>query len=199
MSSLSHGDPPSLGAPLAREQFEDGGLAGTVRPEQAEDLAAVEVEVDIVDRHHPTKALVEATGRQHGVVRSPEVRRSAAARSAAVDGDRRGRGSRRIVGSAQEHGPDDVLAVEQLGRRPGEDHLALLHEDGPIAEPQGEVDGLLDQDDGGAVIVDALDDAQQALDHGGSEPQRELVDDQQFRFGDEGHGEAEHLLLASRE
>ena len=49
------------------------------------------------------------------------------------------------------------------------------------------------------LIVDALDDAQQALDHGGGEPQGELVDDQQLRFGDEGHGETEHLLLASRE
>ena len=90
------------------------------------------------------------------------------------------------------------MAIEQFDRRAREDHLPLLHEDGTLAEAQSQVDRLLDQNDRSALIMDALDDAQQALDHRGGEPQRELINDQQPRFGDEGHGEAEHLLLPAR-
>jgi hypothetical protein len=49
-------DRASVGGDQAREHPERGGLAGTVRPEQAEDLAGVDLEADTVERRARAEA-----------------------------------------------------------------------------------------------------------------------------------------------
>ena len=51
------------------------------------------------------------------------------------------------AGALEEHGAQDVGAVEQVGGGPVEADLALLHEHGPLGERDGDVDRLLDEHD----------------------------------------------------
>ena len=98
---------------------------------------------------------------------------------------------------AEVHGPQDVVALEQLGGRALEAHLALLHEDGPVGQAQGGGHRLLHEDDGGAVGVDGPHDLEQVLDDGRGQAERQLVDHQQAGPAEERLRQAEHLLLAA--
>ncbi len=62
---------------------------------------------------------------------------------------------------------------------------------------QGDVDRLLDDDDGGAAAVDVADGVDELADDRGGEAERELVDAEQARAGGERHRQREHLLLAA--
>ena len=95
-----------------------------------------------------------------------------------------------LARALQEHRAQDVVALEQLGGRAGEAHLALLHEEGLGGDRQRHVDRLLDQDDRAAAAVDLADDLEQLPDDRRGEPERELVDDEQLGLGDERHARA---------
>ena len=64
---------------------------------------------------------------------------------------------------------------------------------------EGDVDGLLDEDDRRTALADLLDHGEQLLDDHRREPERQLVDHQQARLREERLGEGEHLLLATGE
>ena len=51
----------------AADQVEHRGLAGAVRPDQREDLAAADVEADLVDRQHAAEAHAQVGGRKQDV------------------------------------------------------------------------------------------------------------------------------------
>ena len=54
---------------------------------------------------------------------------------------------RRPLAALEEHGAEHVGAVEELGGRAVEPHLALLEEDGPVGDRQRHVGRLLDEHD----------------------------------------------------
>ena len=60
-----------------------------------------------------------------------------------------------------------------------------------------DVHRLLDEDDRAALRVDLAHDVEQLLDDRRRQAERQLVDDQQLRLGDERHAERELLLLAA--
>jgi hypothetical protein len=97
----------------------------------------------------------------------------------------------------QEHRAEDVGAFEQLGRRAPEADLALLEEHGGVGHLQGDVDRLLDEDDRGPGGHDVAHEREELGDDRGRQTERQFVDEQEPRCADEGHGEGQHLLLAS--
>src|SRR5215831_1278869 len=52
---------PAVGAEVTRDAVEQRGLAGTVRADQAHQLAGLHLEVDLVHRRHAQEALDETT------------------------------------------------------------------------------------------------------------------------------------------
>src|SRR5207302_10584137 len=60
-------DLAGVGFEEAGDDVEQGRLAGTVGADQAEDLAVVDREADVVDRLHPAEALAHATELEHDV------------------------------------------------------------------------------------------------------------------------------------
>ena len=116
----------------------------------------------------------------------PAVRRSAARAARRTD-----------VG--QEHRAQQVGTAQQLGSRPAEPDRAALHEVRPLGQRQRDVDALLDQDHRHAVVGQPTHDRQQLTDDHRREAQRQLVDQQHPRLGDEGHAERQHLLLPAAE
>ena len=91
------------------------------------------------------------------------------------------------------------MRAQQVGGRALEPHLALLQEHRPIGQPQRGAHRLLHQHDRRPVGVDRADDLEQRLDDRRRQPERQLVDHQQLRPGDERLGQAQHLLLAARQ
>ena len=69
-----------------------------------------------------------------------------------------------------------------------------------VGDRQRPADLLLDQEHGEALLVGRpAQGAEQALDHLGSKPEGELVDQQRPRAGGQGPSQREDLLLAARE
>ena len=102
-----------------------------------------------------------------------------------------------IGGAGEEDRAQQVGPVEQIARRTAEADLAALHEVRAVGDLEGEVDALLDDDDGHAVVGQAAQDRQHlGHDHRG-ETERELVDEQHPRPALEAHRQGEHLLLAA--
>ena len=99
----------------------------------------------------------------------------------------------------EEHRTQQIGPVQQIGRRAGEADRAALHEVGPLGQRRGDVDALLDQDDRDTVVCQATHERQQLADDHRRQAQRQLVDQQHPRLGDERHAEREHLLLAAAE
>ncbi len=142
-------------------------------------------------RTAPTARRRARTGRRRvdrPVVRRPRDRR----------GDRPSPSRRRARRAhLEEHRPQQVGSLEQLGRRPAEPDLAALHEVRPLGNGQRDVDALLDQDDRRALArASRRRSAASADDHRG-EAERQLVDQQHGGLDDERHAEREHLLLAA--
>ena len=100
-------------------------------------------------------------------------------------------------GARDEDGAKDVGALEQLGGRSFESHLALLHEDRPFRQLQGDVHRLLDDDDRRSPAVDLAHHVEELADNRGCKAEGELVDHHQLGPGHQGHPEGQHLLLAA--
>ncbi len=92
-----------------------------------------------------------------------------------------------------------VGPVEQIGGGSLEADLALLHEVGAGGDLQGEVHGLLDQDDRGAGLSQLADDLEELGDERWCQSEAELIDEEQPGTRNEGHGQREHLLLTAGE
>ena len=111
-----------------------------------------------------------------------------------------GQGLRALRGrTLEEHGAQELWALQQFGCRSVESHLALFQEHSPFCERDGNVDGLLDEHHGRAALMDGSHDSEQLFDDDRREPEAQLVDHQQRRLGQECLAEREHLLLTARE
>ena len=95
---------------------------------------------------------------------------------------------------AQQIGP-----VQQLGGRAREADRAALHEVGALGQGERDVDALLDEHDRNAFISQPANQRQQLSDDHRRQTQRQLIDQQHARLGNERHPEGEHLLLAAAE
>ena len=82
---------------------------------------------------------------------------------------------------------------------PAEADRAALHEVRPLGDRERDVDALLHQDHGGALVGHPLHDRQQLADDDRRKPERQFVDQQHSRLGDERHAQRQHLLLAAAE
>ena len=97
---------------------------------------------------------------------------------------------------------DDVLAAEpgdQLGRRAQGDHLAVIDDRHPVAQPLGLVHVVRRQQDGPALGAEAADDVPELPARLRVEAGRRLVEEQQLRVADQGAGHRQPLLLAAGE
>ena len=176
------------------DEVEDGGLAGAVRADDADDLALADVERHAAHGLHAAEA--------HRQVLHVERHPVLVAAVGALGFERLGHGSglhRRALGALEEHGAQDVGPVEEVGGGTVEADLALLQEDGALGERDGDVHRLLDEHDGGAGLVDRPHDAEELFDDDRRQTEAELVDHEQLRLEDEGLPEREHLLLAAGE
>ena len=80
-------------------------------------------------------------------------------------------GPRTVVTTAEEDRAEQVGTVGELGGGPAEADVALLQEHRALGELQGDVDRLLDDDDGRARPMDATHRLHQLADHRGREPE----------------------------
>ena len=80
-----------------------------------------------------------------------------------------------------------------------EPDLALLHEVGRLGQGERRVDRLFDQDHRHPLVAHFAHQGKEFLDDHRGQPEGQLVDHEQPGPGQEGHGQAEHLLLASRQ
>src|SRR5438552_2064076 len=174
-------DAALVGRQITRDEVEDRGLAGPVGADETEDLALPHAELDTV---HGADA-AEADGEAAHL----EERLEGLALDVGGDvptffddgGEPAGLAvARHRSGPFEEHGTQDVGALEELARGTVEAHLALLHEHSALREREGDVDRLLDQDDGHAVVVDALHHLEQLLHYERGETEGKLVDHQQL-------------------
>ena len=78
-------------------------------------------------------------------------------------------------------------------------NLALLHKVRGLSDRQRQIDGLFDQNDGGSLGSDGLDNWKELFDNDGGQSQTQFVNHQEFWSGQKGHRERQHLLLAPRE
>ena len=72
--------------------------------------------------------------------------------------------------AAQEHGPREIVPLEQFGGGATELDLTLLHEDRPVGDGERDLERLLDDDHRLACGLELIDDLEQLLDDGRSEP-----------------------------
>ena len=93
--------------------------------------------------------------------------------------DTAGLSPRAVAAPGEEDRPQEVVALEELGRRPVEADLAPFDEEGVLGQAHGPVDALLDQDDGGPVGVDPAHDGHEPLHGDGGQPEGQLVDHEQ--------------------
>ena len=132
--------PPSIGEE-AGDAVEQRGLAGAVVADEAEDLALAELEVDVVDRGDAAEALHHAVALEDLGASGPGARDGAASATAA-----------RPCGAGPWPAPSSPASALRRRRpamnterrmsgrssrsavEPGEAHLALLHEHGPLGE-----------------------------------------------------------------
>ena len=102
-------------------------------------------------------------------------------------------------GVAQEDGPQELGVIAHLGRRPREADGPRVHDVDPVGHRDGHVDRLLDEEDRGPGVAQGPHGVEELLHHQRGQAERELVDQQQRRGGQQGHGQGQHLLLAAGE
>src|ERR671917_1086071 len=90
----------------------------------------------------------------------------------------------------------DLRVLAQLLGGGGVDDGAGLQDVAAGGDLEGDVRVLLDEEDGGALGVDLLDDVEDALDEDGSQAHRGLVEEEQLGAAHQGASDGEHLLLA---
>ena len=106
------------------------------------------VEVDVVDGADAA----EARARRSRTLERPALGAAVGARRRGACGAPPASCPPAPPAPCEEDRAQDVGAVEQLGGRPAEADLALLHEDGALGDGEGDVDRLLDEDDRRAVL-----------------------------------------------
>src|SRR5687768_3886876 len=87
--------------------------------------------------------------------------------------------------SRQERSVEQVVTLEQVGGGAVEPHLTLLHEHGPVGEPQRLVHGLLDEDDRDPLFLQPFHCVQELLHDQRRQSERELVDQEELRIEQE--------------
>ena len=132
-------NPPLIGRQEPADHVEEGGLAGPVVTEQADDLTRPNFEVDVVDGGDPAEPLDQVHALERRLdVSVPRFGRPRAGGLAPPPGHRIAVGGqlrrRLAAGGADEHGAEQIRAIEQLRGRPGEAHLALLQERRPLGQ-----------------------------------------------------------------
>ena len=118
----------------------------------------------VVERGDAAEALrdvVDGEARASGSPVEPAVRRAWPSPRLAVGARRRPR-RRRSRRALEEHRPQHVGPLEELGGRAVEADLALLHEVRGLGEREREVHRLLDEDDRRALLADGLHDRRAA-------------------------------------
>src|SRR5439155_24320296 len=100
-------------------------------------------------------------------------------------------------GTPEEDGARDVVLLHQLGGGPLEANLTLLQEHRSVAQLGGDVQALLDDDQGDTVLAHPSDDLQQLADDDRGQSERQLVDAQQRGIEQQRLGQGQLLLLAA--
>ena len=100
---------------------------------------------------------------------------------------------------AQEDGTSDVVAGDEVSGGTLEADLALLEEDGALADFRGDVEALLDHDQGDACGMDPPHDLDQLADDNGRQAEGHLVDAQHLRIEQKRLRDGDLLLLTTRE
>src|SRR5437773_2245763 len=101
------------------------------------------------------------------------------------------------AGAAEIELLDVGMAAQPLGGAVEHD-AAALHHVAVVGDLQGHRRALLDDQDGDAKLAPDLGEpAQQVRDHHRRKPERQLVDQQQFRPADDGARDRQHLPLAA--
>ena len=178
--------PSLVGGLEARDQLEHRGLPRAVRPNEADYLSFAHSERDPIHR--------TVSGERLGKALDFEPRRG----GGPGGGARRPSPLRRAGrGPAQEHRPEDVVALQQIARGSPEADFALLHEERGFRDRQRHVHGLLDHHDCYSVVVQVTHHFEELLHNHGGEAQRQLVDEEDPGLGHERHRHAEHVLLAA--
>ncbi len=90
-----------------------------------------------------------------------------------------------------------VFVCEQFLARPTQDDAPGLHDVGLVADLQGHVDVLLDQENGGALLVERDDQLEDRPRQNGAEPQGGFIDQHELRVRHDGPPDGQHLLLAA--
>ena len=178
---------PESGTQKAGHDVEERRLAGAVRADDADDLAVACVQGDVTQGGVPT----EAEGQAPDLELGPDRLDGRCAGRLRCDG----RGRLLDVDRPQELGVGGQLLAPS--RRSGPDHR--LHDVDAVGHRHGDVHRLLDEQDGGSGVAHGLDGSEELLDDDGGQPERELVDEEQLGSGDGGHGQGQHLLLATGE
>src|SRR5919109_278332 len=151
-------DAPAVGRREPGDEIEDRRLPGAVGPDQPEDLAVVELDVDVIDRDDAAVALGQPMCSQNGraledlgplVLCGAARGRFRALLDATISG-----------GAFEEDRAQDVRTAQELIRGAGEANLAFLHERRALCELQRRVHRLLDEDDRRPVVVDGPHDAE---------------------------------------
>src|SRR6185369_6087074 len=90
-----------------------------------------------------------------------------------------------------------LVVLQQLVAGAFQRDASVLEHIGVLRERQRHGDVLLDQDDRGALGVEALDHAEHFLDDGGRQAQRGLVEHDELGLAHQAAADREHLLLAA--
>ena len=98
---------------------------------------------------------------------------------------------------AAEVGGLDRRVLGELGAGALADDLARLEDVGAVGPLERLGGVLLDEQHGGALLVDLRDDVEDLLDELGRQPHRRLVQQQQLRVGHQRAADGQHLLLAA--
>jgi hypothetical protein len=61
-------NPTACGWQKVREQIKHRGLARTVRPNQSVNMAALDLQIHVIDSHKPFKLFGQALGDENGVI-----------------------------------------------------------------------------------------------------------------------------------
>ena len=163
VTAVQH-DPTGVRHQEARNDVEQGGLAGTVGADEPEDLAVVQPDRDVVEGRDAGEALGHSGGLEHHAA-LPVARTGDLLLSPRLGRCRRCGRRRRVRRRAlEEHGAQEFGPLQQLAGAAVEADLALLHEVGGLRHRQRDVDGLLDQDDRRAALAQLLDHLEQLRD-----------------------------------